>query len=131
MNSTNQPVHYYNHVNNPVLFVIFVLQSVQHDTAVTWIPKQYPKNIPYIIIVNILLLIFFSHKNYHKVRTFQRAVTSVKLYLHTFLLFIFSVRLLSVLRGHSFFHPRHNGQWPPTLKDFLSQILSITFIFLS
>ena len=28
-----------------------------------------------------------------------------------------------------FFHPRHNGQWPPTLKDFLSQILSITFIF--
>ena len=29
------------------------------------------------------------------------------------------------------FHPRHNGQWPPTSKDFLSQILSITFIFLS
>ena len=25
-----------------------------------------------------------------------------------------------------FFHPRHNGQWPPTSKDFLSQILSIT-----
>ena len=24
-----------------------------------------------------------------------------------------------------FFHPRHNGQWPPTSKDFLSQILSI------
>ena len=30
-----------------------------------------------------------------------------------------------------FFHPRHNGQWPPTSKDFLSQILSISFIFLS
>ena len=30
-----------------------------------------------------------------------------------------------------FFHPRHNGQWPPTSKDFLSPILSITFIFLS
>ena len=30
-----------------------------------------------------------------------------------------------------FFHPHHNGQWPPTSKDFLSQILSITFIFLS
>ena len=28
-----------------------------------------------------------------------------------------------------FFHPRHNGQWPPTSKDFLSQILSITFFF--
>ena len=25
------------------------------------------------------------------------------------------------------FHPRHNGQWPLTSKDFLSQILSITF----
>ena len=44
---------------------------------------------------------------------------------------IFSVRLLSVLRFIRFFHPRHNGQWPPTSKDFLSQILSITFIFLS
>ena len=30
-----------------------------------------------------------------------------------------------------FFHPRHNDQRPPTSKDFLSQILSITFIFLS
>ena len=29
-----------------------------------------------------------------------------------------------------FFHPSHNGQWPPTSKDILSQILSITFIFL-
>ena len=27
-----------------------------------------------------------------------------------------------------FFHPRDNGQWPPTSKDFLYQILSITFI---
>ena len=25
------------------------------------------------------------------------------------------------------FHPRHNGQWPPTSKNFLSQIVSITF----
>ena len=30
-----------------------------------------------------------------------------------------------------FFHPRHNGQYPPISKDFLSKILSITFIFLS
>ena len=30
-----------------------------------------------------------------------------------------------------FFHPRHNGQWPPTSRDFLSQIVSTTFIFLS
>ena len=32
---------------------------------------------------------------------------------HVFFMFFFSVRLLSVLRGHSFFHPCHNGQWPP------------------
>ena len=51
-------------------------------------------------------------------------------YVHIFVCF-FSVRLLSVLGGHSVFHPRHNGQWPPTSKDFLSQIVSITFIFLS
>ena len=31
----------------------------------------------------------------------------------------FSVRLLSVLRGHSFFHPRHNGQWPPTFIHYI------------
>ena len=27
-----------------------------------------------------------------------------------------------------FVHPRHNGQWPPTSKDFLSQIVSIKFM---
>ena len=43
----------------------------------------------------------------------------------------FSVRLSSVLRGHSFFSSLHNGQWPPTWNEFLSQIVSITFIFLS
>ena len=41
----------------------------------------------------------------------------------------FSVQLFCVVIR--FFHPRHNGQSPPTSKDFLSQILSITFIFLS
>ena len=29
----------------------------------------------------------------------------------------FSVRLLSILRGHSVFSSRHNGQWPPTSKE--------------
>ena len=37
-------------------------------------------------------------------------------------------RFCVVIRG---FHPRHNSQWPPTSNDFLYQILSITFIFLS
>ena len=41
--------------------------------------------------------------------------------------FVVVALTVSVLHGHHFFHPRHNGQWPPTLKDFLYQILSITF----
>jgi len=34
--------------------------------------------------------------------------------------------LVVVVFVHSGFF--HNGQWPPTSKDFLSQIISITFI---
>ena len=56
--------------------------------------------------------------------------THISYMITTFYVCFFSVRLLSVLRGHSVFSS-HNGQWPPTLKDFLSQMLSITFIFLS
>ena len=37
--------------------------------------------------------------------------------LHVFLAFDFC-RFCVVIR---FFHPRHNGQWPPTSKDFLSR----------
>ena len=51
----------------------------------------------------------------------------VRIWLGSF--FVFIVRLVSVLHGHSFFHPCHNGQWPPTSNDFLSQIFSITFFF--
>ena len=29
--------------------------------------------------------------------------------------------LLSVVRGHSFFHPCHKGQWPLTSKDFYTR----------
>ena len=57
------------------------------------------------------------------VKLFMNVLCSLSLSLGV----IFSVPFLSVLRGHSFFHFRHNGQWPPTSKDFLSQILSITF----
>ena len=40
----------------------------------------------------------------------------------------FNVRLLSVLRGHpGFFHTRHNGQWPPTLKDFYPRLYPLHF----
>ena len=56
--------------------------------------------------------------------------TSASMYTFNSFLGVFGVRLLSVLRDHSFFHPRHYGQWPPTSKDFPSQILSILFIFL-
>ena len=65
----------------------------------------------------------------HLVKDIYQCVMASKWY--TSFLGFFSVRLLSVLRGHSGFDPRHNGQWPPTSKDLLSQILTITFIFLS
>ena len=50
-----------------------------------------------------------------------------RLFFFNFLAFDFS-QLCMVI---AFFHPRHYGQWIPTSKDLLSQILSITFIFLS
>ena len=48
-------------------------------------------------------------------------------YFFIFLIYFFSVRLLSVLRGHSFFSSP--PQWPMTsdFEGFLYQILSITF----
>ena len=45
-------------------------------------------------------------------------------------LFIFSIWLLSVLRGHSFFHPRHNGQWPLTLMDFYTRSYPLHYCFI-
>ena len=35
---------------------------------------------------------------------------------------------LSVRRGHSFFHPRHSGQWPPTSKDFYPRFYPLHFL---
>ena len=45
-----------------------------------------------------------------------------------FMFFVFLVfcRLCVVIR---FCHPRHNGQWPPTSKDFLSQIVYPLHLF--
>ena len=48
-----------------------------------------------------------------------------------FFVFFSSVHISQFCAVILFFHPRHNSQWPPTSKDFLYQILSITFIFLS
>ena len=54
----------------------------------------------------------------------QRAGTGFLV--HKFFVF-FSVRLLSVPLGHSFFHPRHNSQWPPTSKDFYPRFYPLHF----
>ena len=61
----------------------------------------------------------------HRLRT---NVNRDHLYLYFFYFFYFFLAsdfcwFCVVIR---FFHPRHNGQWPPTSNDFLSQILSIT-----
>ena len=58
---------------------------------------------------------------------FSSSRTLFLLFIFLFLAFDFCLFCV-VIRG---IHPRHNGQLPPTSKDFLSQILSITFIFLS
>ena len=59
-------------------------------------------------------------------------IISLVIYITTFDLFlILSFDFCRFWVVFVFFHPRHNGQWPPTSKDFLSQMLSITFIFLS
>ena len=42
--------------------------------------------------------------------------------------FVFLLFDLSVLRGHSFFHPRHNCQWPPTSKDFYPRLYPLHFV---
>ena len=45
--------------------------------------------------------------------------------------FFFSVRLLSVLHGHSgFFHPRHNGQRRLTSKDFYTRFFPLHYFLI-
>ena len=41
-----------------------------------------------------------------------------------------SVRLLSDLVVIRFFHPRHNGQWPPTSKDFYTRSYPLHFFLI-
>ena len=43
---------------------------------------------------------------------------------------IFSVRLLSVCVVIPFFHPRQNGQWPPTSKDFYTRSYLLHFFLI-
>ena len=66
----------------------------------------------------------------------QKCSTNI-FYDHTFEMVWYKLTIFFVCLAFDFcrfcvvirlFHPRHNGQWPPTSKDFLSQILSITFI---
>ena len=47
---------------------------------------------------------------------------------YIFLFFILAFDFCWFCMVIRFFHPCHNGQWPPTSQDFLYQILSITFI---
>ena len=45
-----------------------------------------------------------------------------------FFLIYFCIPLLSVLRGHSFFHPCHNGQWPLTSRDSYPRFYPLHFL---
>ena len=55
---------------------------------------------------------------------------SIFLFIYIELLFFFKLSTFCRFCVAIRFHPRHNGQWPPTSKDFLSQILSIFPLFL-
>ena len=92
-------------------------------TFLTILEGLNSRKIPYLWFFNFVILCYMKKKG---------------ILFFLFFLFLgnlkkkcFSVRLLSVLRSHSFFHPRHNGQWTLTSKDFVSQILSSTFILRS
>ena len=64
----------------------------------------------------------------------QSIITGTKIYIKNtfffFSFFFFSVRLLSVLHGHSVFHTRHNGQWPPSSKDFYTKSYPLHYLIL-
>ena len=81
-----------------------------------------------------LCTLFYSHlAMVHVLNSFaslvKQSVAFCQILRHLLPLFlhIFSIQLLSVLRGHSFFHPCHNGQWPPTLKDFYPDLIHYNF----
>ena len=60
-----------------------------------------------------------------------KSISPLLSYPHTLCLFLIFLAFDFCLFCMVIFHPRHNGQWPPTSKDFLSQILSFTFFSLS
>ena len=47
----------------------------------------------------------------------------------SFFLVFFSVRLCRFCVVIRFFHPRHNGQWPPTSKDFYPRLYPLHLLF--
>ena len=79
-------------------------------------------------------ILFFDYCELSDIFTGQAYFTSHSLWIDCFFvcfLFLFlAFDFCWFCMVYRFFHPRHNDQWLPTSKDFLSQILSISLIFL-
>ena len=87
---------------------------------------------------NIVTLDFINGLRFDSSLKFKLSVclslcvsASIFYILFHFFYFLFSVRHLSVLRGHSVFSSPHNGQWPLTLKDIYTKPYPLQyFLFL-
>ena len=86
--------------------------SIEHffDSMIMW-QTGYQKHL--IDGLWALVLFYLSYVSVNK--------RSEQFIMLSFFFFFFSVPLLSVLLVIRFFHPRHNGQWPPTSKDFYTR----------
>ena len=124
--------------DNIKILVILILQSGHKKstcpTALTrdfgWRTRYNYKPFNAFFLFLLCLMMFRTSSNYHicALRNDVQWKQGGKSCDFDFFLAFDFCRFCVVIQ---FFHPRHNGQWPPTSKDFLSQILSITFIFLS
>ena len=78
-----------------------------------------------------------SHQHQPQYQTLRQSITSdlpslvCKNTYVVFFLFFFAIQLLSVVRGHSVFSSSPQRPMSSDFEGFLSQILSITFIFIS
>jgi len=115
--TTQNQLFQYSNNSKPTFSILKQLKINFFNTQTTQNPLfQYSNNSkPTFSILKQLKTNFFNTLTTQTQPTFyfpnhmRRPQGNACTYVHIFL-FFFSVRLLSVLRGHSVFHPHHNGQ---------------------
>ena len=105
-----------------VLYFHIVVFNMNRD-FVSWMCLVYKlfKLVKYFLLMIIILYKIIQVLTCVENRTLKLKGKFLLFCLFCFLAFDFC-RFCVVIR---FFHPRHNGQWPPTSKDFLSQIVPL------